>query len=140
MEDAFEITKKAILNGLAAAKINAVVLEYSGQGDSGETYDISYPYSTNGDAHKNIKVEFALTKYSFTDKKQVMSLYTDTLENALEHFMDMILHNYHGGYENNEGGGGTVTIHVDHENPMNSKILLEKYDNEIDEELTHRTF
>ena len=81
--------KTALLTALQEAGVTVAVIEYSGCGDSGQVDTIELQPSGIGEAA--------------TIRK---------LEEQLEGFTALLIDHYHCGYENNEGGGGSVTIDV----------------------------
>lgn len=87
--------KAELLAALRAAGITSVSVEYNGEGDSGQVDDIL--------AHRgDTKIKAAATILS-TGR---------SLSDEIDDFAWELLDVYHGGFENNDGGQGQITIDV----------------------------
>jgi hypothetical protein len=98
-------TKRAILKALSARGIASVTIEYDGGGDSGQIGDISAYDAKRRPVDIERPVQLALYR------GKAASEY-DSLREALDDFAWLLLAHFHAGFENNEGGYGTITIDV----------------------------
>lgn len=87
--------KVAVLDALRAASITSVSVEYNGEGDSGQ---VDYIVARKGDSD----VDPATTTLSAGR----------SLHDEVDDFAWELLDVYHGGFENNDGGQGQITIDV----------------------------
>ena len=102
--------RRALCTCLARAGAANVTAEYSGCGDSGSTYSAE----------------------AFAADNTVVTL-SAKLQHDVDEFIDDFISANAGGYENNDGGGGTVTITV-----ATKEIEAEHYDNVVEQ--VHRMF
>lgn len=133
--DAFEVNVVTLAVFLSAHRIASCSIEYRGSGDSGESEEQTFQ-PLDGD---EISDAAAKEKLPYVDFRQGWSNEppsAQTKESGVEAFLSEILDqalrvNNHSGYENNEGGGGTLTIHADgrwtHEHF--DYVVTEEYDN-----------
>jgi hypothetical protein len=117
--DRLPAAKAAILAALKATRAANVTIEYDGEGDSGQITGIT-AMTARGKAAKLPKGPFSLQLYD------AQSSYV-SFEDALDAFAWTVLRVYHGGFENNDGGFGTLTINVAEET-----ITLDHNDRIID--------
>jgi len=112
----FEANLVAIAAALAAHGIHQVASSYSGSGDSGDSYE-QHAYDAQGAevALPDVEVmcerrEYAQTAsgYGYTVKPSAISL-TSAISDANDQALQL---SGHSGYENNEGGYGTLTIYA----------------------------
>jgi hypothetical protein len=97
----FTSAKSALLKALAARRIATVEITYDGEGDSGQIQDIVAVDIGNARVPLDRQVTTALS-----DGKE------PTLSEAIDDFAWTVLQEYHGGFENNDGGYGTIAIDV----------------------------
>lgn len=98
--------KRRLLVALKRRKIASVVIHYDGEGDSGQVQSVSAL------DHRDHRVFLqAPIRLALHDPKNPTS-YT-TLQEALDDFAWTILAEFHAGFENNDGGFGTIRIDVD---------------------------
>lgn len=111
--------------------LHRVSWSYSGIGDSGEGIDsIAFVKQELGVVLTDTSLAPAFTVYGIEETKQnfaITARTAQTLEEFLEVLTDQLIC-YHGhlGFENNEGGGGSVIIQAD-------VLLYNHYDNVEDE-------
>lgn len=104
-----------IFETLAAQGVDEVTATYYGGGDEGGVQDIEanppaacVPTAVIGTTANNKPID---------------------LEDAIRDFCDELVYGQHRGWENNEGGGGTLVFDV-----KTKTISLDHYDNEVKEE------
>lgn len=120
--------KAQLVEALKTAGIASAIVEYSGEGDDGGHYDFAYTPDLKIDTPITIKVltgEFVDGKWKHCEVEKSMPM-----DDALGNFLDELLTQHgHDGYENGDGGGGTLTINV-----QENSYLLEHYDNIVQQE------
>jgi hypothetical protein len=95
--------KAALLAALKKTRAASVTIVYDGEGDSGQIGDIA----AKSAAGRAVKLSGTVSLDLDGQLKEYASL-----EEAIEPFAWDVLYAYHGGFENNEGGYGTITIDV----------------------------
>jgi len=95
--------KAALLAGLKASRVATVTIEYDGEGDSGQIETI---------VARTARGKPATLRGSVTLDLHGQAREYKSLEEVLDEFAWAILRVYHDGFENNEGGFGTLTIDV----------------------------
>jgi hypothetical protein len=100
----FIAAKRRMLAVLKRRGITSVSIDYDGEGDSGQIAGIGATDAQNRPASLLAPVRVAL-RSAKPDRYP-------TLEDALEEFAWSLLAHYHGGFENNDGGFGTIHINV----------------------------
>lgn len=101
----FAAVKARLCKALKEQGIASVTIEYDGEGDSGQIGDIAARSSDN----KPLDIEAPITLA--IHKPKTPTRYA-SLSDALDDFAWTVLQFYHGGFQDNEGGFGTLTIHV----------------------------
>ena len=143
---------KQIAAALRAVGAVAVTANYIGSGDEGEIYqvDVHFPEQDaadreipkfTGDLEQlpvkddvslgNVSLRLEVSRFDESSKK--WSSQTEerpfNFESAVEEVaFDAVRISGHGGWENNDGGGGTFTVFA------NERALLDHYDNVIEQE------
>jgi len=110
--------KELILSALKAAGIKSVEVEYEGDGDSGGVVDTTFYYSPGCEKDPDeFSVYLIRSEYALWAKEPSVSIYLRRcdLRNAIQEFAECDVVDYfgHSGYENNDGGRGTVTFDVE---------------------------
>lgn len=95
--------KALLCAALKAKAIATVSIEYDGEGDSGQINEITAVDANQQPVSLDQPVTLAL------HKPQEPTTY-NTLYEALDDFAWTAIQAYHGGFHNNDGGFGTVTI------------------------------
>jgi hypothetical protein len=110
--------KAVLLDALKASGIAVVTVEYDGEGDSGQVNNIvACDASCNpAEMRGSVVLELGLRPCSY-----------ESLVEAVEAFTWEVLVLYHDGFENNDGGFGTVTIYV-----VTGKVTLDHNDRVIE--------
>ena len=85
--------KSLIVNAMKQAGISTAVIEYSGSGDSGNVDDVTF--TPEVDARVTIEDEDV------------------SLNEAVRDFANELIDSEHSGYENDDGGSGTITINAE---------------------------
>jgi hypothetical protein len=101
----FAKTKHKLLRALRARGIAAVKIEYDGYGDQGQIESIVALNASDRRVPLNRPTRLVLREGN------PPTLYP-SLEEAIDDFGWMILQHFHGGFEDNDGGFGTITIDV----------------------------
>lgn len=100
----FIAAKRRMLAVLKRRGITSVSIYYDGEGDSGQIAAVGATDAQNRPANLLAPVRIAL-RAAKPDRYP-------TLEDALEDFAWSLLAHYHGGFEDNDGGFGTIHIDV----------------------------
>jgi hypothetical protein len=95
--------KKALLAALKRSRARRVTIDYDGEGDSGQIGEVAAESATGRpvDLVRKITLNLRGEPYQYA-----------TLQEALEDFAWVVLAVYHSGFENNEGGFGTLSFDV----------------------------
>lgn len=111
--DPLVIAKHALIARLKPLGIARVEIAYDGEGDSGQIEDISAYDEKGKDRSKRLQQSVT------TDDGKRPSL----LSEIVDDFAWTVLQHFHDGYENNDGGFGTITLDVAEE-----KVIIEHSD------------
>ncbi|MGA0610021.1 DUF6878 family protein [Caldimonas sp. KR1-144] len=105
--------KEAILNAARQAGVAHLRGEYSGAGDSGDHWEVSLE-PDNPELDQDVTVELAESQFDAKSReyKTVLVETTLPLSELFDRYMEMVVESRHGGWENNEGGAGSLTIDV----------------------------
>jgi hypothetical protein len=98
--------KDAVFRLLRTARATEAVIEYDGEGDSGQIESVNLYSAAN--APMPDKPLSGRAKQTLS----ALHLFKDTLHGALEAYAWELLWMHHDGFENNEGAYGTITINV----------------------------
>lgn len=113
---AFEANVATLAVFLARHRIASCAVEYRGSGDSGESEEQTFEPLEGDDiseAASNEKLAFVAFTPSFNETPSKAEIKDCDLESFLSRTLDhALIANNHSGYENGEGGGGTLTIHA----------------------------
>jgi hypothetical protein len=93
------VNKAAVFAALSAASITRVTVAFDGAGDSGQINDIIAKAGEADITLPNVEIQF--------DDRPLL------LSDAIEHLCFDYLSQEHGGWENNDGGQGDFTFHVE---------------------------
>lgn len=117
--------KLAILGAMQAAGIKVATVEYTGEGDSGNGVDVSVEggFQLATDTQVDVLVESSSWNAVERHWDSQETVKTMSLAEALEQFVDDLIDEHHSGYENNDGGGGSVTLDA-----AEGTVSYEKYD------------
>jgi hypothetical protein len=99
------LAKRALLEALAAQRIATVGITYDGESDSGQIEDIVALDAGNVPVPLDLPVNISLPESAEPTRHQ-------SLSEAIEHFAWRVLQEYHGGFENDDGGFGQIVIDV----------------------------
>lgn len=133
IRDRVAFNKGEILKGLKSIGATTATCHYSGEGDDGGSVDIGVYGPDNqtliqaDDCHvqrKQLKHQRVADKWVPQLVEERVSL-IEAIENLCE---DMIEQCGHGGWENGDGGGGSLTINTESEN-----VELDHYDNIVEQ-------
>jgi len=101
----FPKAKRVLLKALSAHQIASVAITYDGEGDSGQIQDISAVNSKNEPVSLNRPVKLAM--YEGRPPTHYCCL-----REAIDDFAWIMLVEYHGGFENDDGGFGRIIVNV----------------------------
>ncbi len=99
------LAKRALLEALAAQRIATVEITYDGESDSGQIEDIVAVDVGNVPVPLDLPVNISLPESAEPTRHQ-------SLSEAIELFSWRVLQEYHGGFENDDGGFGKIVIDV----------------------------
>lgn len=113
--DARKQNRNLLMAALVRLKVERVIVEYSGSGDSGDFVGISTVPELSLPILRSEQLQVFSPKatwlegggYAYSQESQQQSIY-----DALGEFCMSWVSAQHGGWENNDGGQGTVTIEV----------------------------
>lgn len=129
------LNKAAILKAMSGAGVARVVVEYAGAGDSGEGIDVGIePAGASATVH----LQVVNSSFDQDGKRWVYGadIKELPLDEAAEQLCeDLISEAGHSGYENGDGGGGTMTLTLE-----TGELQLEHYDCYIERDTSHHTF
>jgi len=103
-----EANKQAVFDALAAANIAEVIVEFDGEGDSGQITSVT---ARRGEEPAELPAQNVLFgQLAFGDAEPRPEEFT--LEQAIESLCYDYLLDAHGGWENNDGGFGEFRLDV----------------------------
>lgn len=106
---AFTANKREIFDGLTAAGVGGVTVEFDGGGDSGQIESIQ---ARNPDGEEVDLPAVAVSLHTPSGLEGERAATDVPLSDAIEHLAYEALSQTHCGWENNEGGFGTFTFDV----------------------------
>ena len=117
--EAVRANRQPLLTALAALAITQLVVRYEGGGDSGDVSELEiFPETlTQANITNTLKVE-QLTyhclagEYQDGEYRYFLQEQQSSIDSALRDFTLTWVDAHHGGWENNDGGSGTMTINV----------------------------
>ena len=117
--EAVRANRQPLLTALAALAITQLVVRYEGGGDSGDVSELEiFPESlAQANIANTLKVE-QLTyhclagEYQDGEYRYFLQEQQSSIDSALRDFTLTWVDAHHGGWENNDGGSGTMTINV----------------------------
>lgn len=116
--------KNLLIKALHGLGVASVQIEYNGYGDEGCVETITAVTADNRE------IDLHASKITPPDGDQPV-----TLHDAVEEFAWTAVQYFHCGFHNNEGGSGTVTIHVD-----TGKVKIEHNDNVVETVFSENEF
>ncbi len=114
--EAIYANRKPLLTALAALAVTEVIIRYDGGGDSGDVSEVcllpenaqaSQQLTTQQINYHSIAGEYIDGQYQYRLEASLVSI-----DDALRDFALTWVDAHHGGWENNEGGAGVITINV----------------------------
>lgn len=115
-----------LMESLYREGITLVTAEYEGSGDEGTALQIQ-AFKNNEPAQLTANIPPLAHEISPIQEKLITSYASQqpivTLEQALDQALEHLVNSHHTGYENGEGGGGTITLNVE-----TGFVTLEKWD------------
>ena len=112
LERRIQLNKATILEAMQKAGVQSAIVEYTGEGDSGNGVDVSveggFPLAM--DIEVSIVVVNSTWDADARRWESMESTKTTSLAEALEQMADDLIELHHSGYENNDGGGGSITF------------------------------
>ena len=120
--EAVRANRQPLLTALTALGITELVVRYEGGGDSGDVAEVTVMPETimpqlaiEQITHRYVITDYRDNQYHYHAEERQLSVNEALHDFALE-WVDV----YHSGWENNDGGSGTVTIQV-----ANNRFQLE---------------
>ena len=117
--EAVRANRQPLLTALAALAITQLVVRYEGGGDSGDVSELEIFPETLAQANiaNTLKVEQVTYHclagdYQDGEYRYFLQEQQSSIDSALRDFTLTWVDAHHGGWENNDGGSGTVTINV----------------------------
>ena len=100
--------RAAVFDALSATSITAVIVEFDGEGDSGQITDIA---GFTGELSVQIPaISIHLQQAAWNADE--LSTVAESLRDAIETLCYDYLEHEHGGWENNDGGNGTFHFDI----------------------------
>lgn len=128
IEDAITVNLRVIATALRDHGLTQCSIEYSGYGDSGEFNDVVVEPENQTARLPNLTVVTCDSVFVGGAYDLKYATKECAFNDAVEALLDLLLEKGgHAGFENNEGGGGTLTITAD------GKIEYDHYDNVVEE-------
>jgi hypothetical protein len=109
LSQANALNKTAVFDALAAAGITTVTVHFNGESDSGQIEDVA-AYAKEEDARIP---STPITLHSANWGAPELTSSARSLKEAVEDLCYDYLSQEHGGWENNDGGYGEFTFHVE---------------------------
>ena len=145
-EAAIRHNKRVIMEAMKRLGITQAVVTYDGEGDSGGIEDVQIEGGEDA-ADETLRLVRVVGSYRFDNDcgaeyiTQLFEGLESDFEDAISGFADdLIDHAGHGGYENNEGGYGEVTIVAPDDDNPEGLITVDHNDRIITTENTTSTF
>lgn len=112
--DALHENRERLLAALSALSIQTAVIDYSGGGDSGDVSElvVSPPEQMTQVTQATVILRCVRGEWRDGKYHPIVEDQPVLLRQALEDFTLDWVNATHGGWENNDGGQGTVTINV----------------------------
>ncbi len=117
--EAVRANRQPLLTALAALAITQLVVRYEGGGDSGDVSELEvFPESlAQANIANTLKVEqltyhCLAAEYQDGEYRYFLQEQQSSIDSALRDFTLTWVDAHHGGWENNDGGSGTMTINV----------------------------
>jgi hypothetical protein len=106
--------RATLMQALRRLSITAVEITYDGGGDSGSVsaIEITPAGTTPPPLKESVTIKRVMTTYQDGEYKHEVRDESVTLEEALDDFVMSSVSQHHPGWENNDGGEGTVTFDV----------------------------
>lgn len=126
--DAITTNLRVIATALRDHGLTQCSIEYSGYGDSGEFNDVVIEPENQTATLPSLTIVTCQSSYVGGAFHLQYTAEECAFNEAVSTMLDLLLDNGgHAGFENNEGGGGTLTITAD------GKIEYDHYDNVVEE-------
>ncbi|MDO9177672.1 MAG: hypothetical protein Q7U16_04990 [Agitococcus sp.] len=112
--EAIHANRESLLAALIKLNITEVIIRYEGGGDSGDVTELEIKPET---VIPQLTVEhlshhFVASEYRDREYHYHLEERQSSVDDALRDFAMAWANAQHSGWENNDGGSGTVTIHV----------------------------
>ena len=117
--EAVRANRQPLLTALAALGITQLVIRYEGGGDSGDVSELEiFPESlAQANIADTLKTQqlscyYLAGEYQDGEYRYFLQEQQSSIDEALRDFVLTWVDAHHGGWENNDGGSGTMTINV----------------------------
>lgn len=100
---------------LAQLEIVSMQIRYSGGGDSGDVYEVEPEPACAVEKLRGTTMAVSCAKTVWDEARKAsytLETHSVSVDEALRDFALAWVDQHHGGWENNDGGSGTVTINV----------------------------
>lgn len=117
-KQAQEMNREILINSLKEQGVMLATVDYSGAGDSGDTCDLAVQPVEILQKLTEVKIKRHVIDMTFHGNAQRARSLRETevaLDEAISEFAMNWVDELHGGWENNDGAYGTVTINVEDE-------------------------
>lgn len=111
-----EKNREILVKALKEQGITVALVHYAGAGDSGDTCDLEIKPAESLTQLAGIKVMQSVVVVAYVGYNQRACSLSErevALDEAVRDFAMRWVDSLHGGWENNDGANGTVTINVD---------------------------
>jgi len=112
--EALSINRQRLLAALITAQITEVLVRYEGGGDEGDVSELVVEPASCLSTLQSSILDYSVVRSEYREETYHYFLVEKSLslEEALRDFAFTWLDVHHGGWENNEGGAGVMTIRV----------------------------
>lgn len=112
LERRIQLNKATILEAMKKAGVQSATVEYTGEGDSGNGIDVSVEGGFQLAMDIEVSIVVVNSKWDEEARRwdSMESAKTTSLAEALEQMADDLIELNHSDYENNDGGGGSITF------------------------------
>ncbi len=112
--EAIHANRESLLAALIKLNITEVTIRYEGGGDSGDVTELDVKPETviSQLTTEQVSHHFVASEYRDREYHYHLEERQSSVDDALRDFAMAWANAQHSGWENNDGGSGTVTIHV----------------------------
>ena len=114
-EAALNRNRNLLMATLAQWEITSVQIRYRGGGDSGDVYEVEPEPACAGETLRSTLITASCAKTIWDEARKAsytLESREASVDEALRDFAMSWVDHEHGGWENEDGGSGTITINV----------------------------